>query len=253
MGGLRCVRVIAQFGALGVLAMGTVGICLWATGAEAAQRGGTPPVDLSGEWILNEELSDDPRQAIRRMRIARGGAGDGGFSGRGGNVGRGGGGRGGGGAAVGGGAGGAGRGGAGGAGGVGGAGGGGGGQGPPGLGGPGGGAGGPPGIGRGANVGAEALSIRMLDGGVQITDSRGVALVLKTDREWYEVGERREIQAFWKKAKLVTRNRERGAALFIQEYSINKKGQLVVLNQIQFGGDGGTASYKRFYDREESG
>lgn len=212
-----------------------------------AQRGGAPSVDLSGEWILNEELSDDPRQALRRMRIARGGAGDGGFSGRGGNVGRGGGGRGGGGAAVGGGAGGGGRGGAGGAGG------GGGGQGPPGLGGPGGGRGGPPGIGGGANAGADALSIRMLDGGVRITDSRGVALVLKTDREWYEVGERREIQAFWKKAKLVTRNRGRGEALFIQEYSIDKKGQLVVLNQIQFGGDGGTASYKRFYDREESG
>ena len=113
--------------------------------------------------------------------------------------------------------------------------------------------GGPPGIGRGASVGADALSIQMLDGGVQIADSRGVALVLKTDREWYEVGERREIQAFWKKAKLVTRNRGRGEALFIQEYSINKKGQLVVLNQIQFGGDGGTASYKRFYDRKESG
>lgn len=92
----------------------------------------------------------------------------------------------------------------------------------------------------------------MLEGGVQITDSRGLALVLKTDREWYEVGERREIQAFWKKAKLVTRNRGRGEALFIQEYSINKKGQLVVLNQIQFGGDTGTASYKRFYDRKES-
>ncbi len=93
----------------------------------------------------------------------------------------------------------------------------------------------------------------MLDGGVQITDSRGVSLVLKTDREWYEVGERREIQAFWKKAKLVTRNRGRGEALFIQEYSINRKGQLVVLNQIQFGGDAGTASYKRFYDRKASG
>lgn len=217
-----------------------------ATGEPAeAQRGGAPSVDLGGEWILNEELSDDPRQAMRRLRIARGGAGDGGFSGRGGNVGRGGGG----GGAVGGGAGGAGRGGAGAAGGAGGAGG----QGGSGPGGPGGGLGGPPGIGRGASVGAEALSIRMLDGGVQITDSRGVALVLKTDREWYEVGERREIQAFWKKAKLVTRNRGRGEALFIQEYSINKKGQLVVLNQIQFGGDGGTASYKRFYDREESG
>ena len=218
-----------------------------ATGEPAeAQRGGAPSVDLGGEWILNEELSDDPRQAMRRLRIARGGAGDGGFSGRGGNVGRGGGGRGGGGGAVGGGAGGAGRGGAGGAGGAGG-------QGGPGPGGPGGGQGGPLGIGRGASVGAEALSIRMLNGGVQIADSRGVALVLKTDREWYEVGERREIQAFWKKAKLVTRNRGRGEALFIQEYSINKKGQLVVLNQIQFGGDGGTASYKRFYDRKESG
>lgn len=215
-----------------------------ATGEPAeAQRGGAPSVDLSGEWILNEELSDDPRQAMRRMRIARGGAGDGGFSGRGGNVGSAGGGRRGGGGAVGGGAGGAGGGGAGPGQGAGG----------PGPGAPGGGRGGPPGIGRGANVGAEALSIRMLDGGVQITDSRGVSLVLKTDREWYEVGERREIQAFWKKAKLVTRNRGRGEALFIQEYSINKKGQLVVLNQIQFGGDGGTASYKRFYDREESG
>ena len=211
-----------------------------------AQRGGAPSVDLGGEWILNEELSDDPRQAMRRLRIARGG-GDGGFGGRGGNVGSGGGRRGGGGA-VGGGAGGAGRGGAGVAGGQGGAG-----QGPAGLGGSGGGRGGPPGIGRGASMGADALAIRMLDGGVQITDSRGLALVLKTDREWYEVGERREIQAFWKKAKLVTRNRGRGEALFIQEYSINKKDQLVVLNQIQFGGDAGTASYKRIYDRKDSG
>jgi len=210
-----------------------------------AQRGSTPSADLGGEWILNEELSDDPRQAMRRLRIARGGAGDGGFSGRGGNVGRGGGGRrGGGGGAVGGGSGGGGRGGAGGGAGPG--------QGAPGLG-PGGPGGGPGGIGRGANVGADALSIRMLDGGVQITDSRGVSLVLKTDREWYEVGEGREIQAFWKKVKLVTRNRGRGEALFIQEYSVNKKGQLVVLNQIQFGGDEGTASYKRFYDRRESG
>ncbi len=233
----------AQVGAAALVAV----LVSLATGEPAeAQRGGAPSVDLGGEWILNEELSDDPRQAMRRLRIARGGAGDGGFSGRGGNVGRGGGGRGGGGGAVGGGAGGAGRGGAGGAGGAGG-------QGGPGPGGPGGGQGGPLGIGRGASVGADALNIRMLDGGVQIADSRGVALVLKTDREWYEVGERREIQAFWKKAKLVTRNRGRGEALFIQEYSINKKGQLVVLNQIQFGGDGGTASYKRFYDRKESG
>ena len=228
-----------QVGAAALVAV----VVFLATGEPAeAQRGGTPSVDLSGEWILNEELSDDPRQAMRRMRIARGGGGDGGFSGRGGNVGRGGGGRRGGGGAVGGGAGGAGAGGAGpGQGGG------------PGPGGPGGGRGGPPVIGRGADVGAEALGIRMLDGGVQITDSRGVSLVLKTDREWYEVGERREIQAFWKKAKLVTRNRGRGEALFIQEYSINRKGQLVVLNQIQFGGDGGTASYKRFYDRGESG
>ncbi|MDE2690366.1 MAG: hypothetical protein OXI49_07595 [Acidobacteriota bacterium] len=237
--------VSVQYGATALVAV----LVSLATGEPAeAQRGGAPSVDLGGEWILNEELSDDPRQAMRRMRIARGAPGDGGFSGRGGNVGRGGGGRRGGGSAVGGGAGGAGRGGAGGAG-AGGAGG----QGGLGPGGPGGGQGGPPGIGRGASVGADALSIRMLDGGVQIADSRGVALVLKTDREWYEVGERREIQAFWKKAKLVTRNRGRGEALFIQEYSINKKGQLVVLNQIQFGGDGGTASYKRFYDRKESG
>lgn len=235
---------------LGAVALVAVLVSLAAGEPAEAQRAGTPGVDLSGEWILNEELSDDPRQAMRRLRIARGGAADGGFGGRGGNVGRGGG-RGGGGAAVGGGAGGAGRGGAGGRAGAG--------AGPgqgaagPGLGGPGGGQGGPPGIGRGADVGADALSIRMLDGGVQIADSRGVSLVLKTDREWYEVGERREIQAFWKKAKLVTRNRGRGEALFIQEYSINRKGQLIVLNQIQFGGDGGTASYKRFYDREESG
>lgn len=247
---VRSVRSILMATAQVAAAMLVAVLVSLAMGEPAeAQRGGAPSVDLGGEWILNEELSDDPRQAMRRMRIARGGAGDGGFSGRGGNVGRGGGGRGGGGGAVGGGAGGGGRGGAGGGAGAGGAGG----QGGPGLGGPGGGQGGSPGIGRGASVGADALSIRMLDGGVQIADSRGVALVLKTDREWYEVGERREIQAFWKKAKLVTRNRGRGEALFIQEYSINKKGQLVVLNQIQFGGDGGTASYKRFYDRKESG
>lgn len=224
---------------LGAAASAAV-LVLLVTGEPAeAQRGGAPPVGLSGEWILNEDLSDDPQQAMRRLRIARGGAAEVGVGGR-----RGG-------AATGGGAGGGGRRGAGGLGGIGGAGGEG--LGAPGLGGPGGGRGGPSGIGRGANAGADALDIRMLDGGVQITDSLGMSLVLKTDREWYEVGERREIQAFWKKAKLVTRNRGRGEALFIQEYSINKKGQLVVLNQIQFGGDGGTASYKRFYDRKESG
>ena len=108
-------------------------------------------------------------------------------------------------------------------------------------------------MGRGMSAGADELTIQILEGGVQITDSRGLALVLRTDREWYEVGERREIQAYWKKAKLVTRNRGRGEALVVQEYSVNKKGQLVVLNQVQFGGDGGTATYKRFYDRKESG
>lgn len=101
------------------------------------------------------------------------------------------------------------------------------------------------------NTGADELVIRMLEGGVQITDSRGLALVLKTDREWYEVGEAREMQAYWKKAKLVTRNRGRGEALVVQEYSLNKKDQLVVRTQIQFGGDGGTATYKRIYDRSE--
>ena len=108
-------------------------------------------------------------------------------------------------------------------------------------------------MGRAMNAGADELTIQVLEAGVQITDSQGVTLVLRTDREWYEVGERREVQAFWKKAKLVTRNRGRGEALFVQEYSLNKKGQLVVLNQIQFGGDGGTATYKRFYDRRETG
>ena len=108
-------------------------------------------------------------------------------------------------------------------------------------------------MGRGANAGAEYLTIGMLDGGVRITDSRGLALVLRTDREWYEVGQGREIQAFWKNKKLVTRNRGRGEALFVQEYSLNKKNQMVVLSQIQFGGDGGTASYKRIYDRKDSG
>ena len=43
------------------------------------------------------------------------------------------------------------------------------------------------------NAGADELTIQILEGGVQITDSRGLALVLRTDREWYEVGERREI------------------------------------------------------------
>ena len=247
---MRELGVVRSFLVATVSLAAVVSYAMVAPPAAEAQRRAAPSVDISGEWVLNEELSDDPRQAMRRMRIARGGAGDGGFSGRGGNVGRGGGGRGGG--AVGGGAGGAGRGGGGGAAGAGGAGGADG-QGGPGLGGPGGGRGGPPGIGPGANMGADALAIQMLDGGVQITDSRGLALVLKPDREWYEVGGRREIQAFWKKAKLVTRNRGRGEALFIQEYSVNKKGQLVVLNQIQFGGDAGTASYKRIYDRKESG
>ena len=200
------------------------------------------PADLGGEWVLNQDQSDDPRQAMQRFRRSRGLMGDGGFSGRGGGTGIGGGGRGGSGgqAAVGGG----GRGGGAGVGG-----------GPGGGGaGAGGGPGGPGGLlqmGRGADAGAERLMIQILEGGVQVTDSRGLALVLKTDREWYEVGQGREIQAYWKKKKLVTRNRGRGEALFIQEYSLNKKGQLVVLNQLQFGGDGGTASYKRVYDRRE--
>ena len=106
-------------------------------------------------------------------------------------------------------------------------------------------------MGRGMNTGADGLTIEIVEGGVQITDSQGLALVLRTDREWYEVGERREIQAYWKKAKLVTRNRGRGEALVVQEYSVNKNDQLVVLTQIQFGGDAGTASYKRIYDRAE--
>lgn len=106
---------------------------------------------------------------------------------------------------------------------------------------------------RGMSAGAEVLAIDMLEGGLRITDSRGLALVLRTDREWYAVGQGREIQAFWKKKKLVTRNRGRGEALQIQEYSVNKKGQLVVLTQLQFGGDGGTASYKRIYDRQDGG
>ncbi len=44
-------------------------------------------------------------------------------------------------------------------------------------------------MGRGMNTGGDGLTIEILEGGVQITDSRGLALVLRTDREWHEVGE----------------------------------------------------------------
>lgn len=59
--------------------------------------GAVEPPDLSGEWILNEELSDNLEEKMAEMRRARRERGGGGFSGGGG--GRGGGGRGGGGGA----------------------------------------------------------------------------------------------------------------------------------------------------------
>ena len=42
-----------------------------------------------------------------------------------------------------------------------------------------------------------------------------------------------ESQSYWKKTNLVTRNRGRGQVPMIREYSVNKKGQLVVWTQFQ--------------------
>ncbi len=90
----------------------------------------------------------------------------------------------------------------------------------------------------------------MMEDGVQITDALGRARVLTTDREWRQAGKTGESQSYWKKTKLVTRNRGRGQSLVIREYSVNKKDQLVVLTQYQGAAGLGTYAYKLVYDRK---
>ena len=90
----------------------------------------------------------------------------------------------------------------------------------------------------------------MMEGGVQITDALGRARMLTTDREWRQAGATGESQSYWKKTKLVTRNRGRGQVPMIREYSVNKKGQLVVWTQFQGAAGLGTYAYKLVYDRK---
>ncbi len=97
---------------------------------------------------------------------------------------------------------------------------------------------------------AGGLTIHMMEGGVQITDALGRARMLTTDREWRQAGATGESQSYWKKAKLVTRNRGRGQALTIREYSVNKKDQLVVSTEFQVVAGLGTYAYKLVYDRK---
>ena len=94
------------------------------------------------------------------------------------------------------------------------------------------------------------LTIHMMEGGVQITDALGRARMLTTDREWRQAGATGESQSYWKKTKLVTRNRGRGQVPMIREYSVNKKGQLVVWTQFQGAAGLGTYAYKLVYDRK---
>ena len=230
-----------------VVTLGAVAFCGAAVPAGAAQP---PPAGLSGEWVLNAEESDDPRAMLRKQIRSRAGSAAGGPGGqgsglRGGALARGAAARGSGGGASGGAVAGAlaraaGR--------------------PTGRDASGarevGGARGRgPGAGndQDADAAAEELTIRIVDGGVRITDAVGWSRVLRTDREWREAELGGEYQAFWKKAKLVTKVRGRERAAVQQEYSLNKKGQLVVATTIQTAGDMPSLSFKRVYDRLEDG
>jgi len=101
------------------------------------------------------------------------------------------------------------------------------------------------------NAGADRLTIQVVEGGLQITDSRDRARVLRTDREWRETRTGGEAQAFWKKSRLVVKSRGRQQAAVQQEYALNRKGQLVVATTIQMGGDQLSLAFKRVYDRRE--
>ena len=104
----------------------------------------------------------------------------------------------------------------------------------------------------GGNVGPERLAIALVDEGVRITVSSGRSRLVRTDRVWRQGSTGGEIQSFWKKAKLVTRTRGRGQGLTIQEYRLNRKGQLVVVTTLAMGfGDAPSVVFKRVYDRGE--
>lgn len=102
--------------------------------------------------------------------------------------------------------------------------------------------------GPGLNAGVEELTIDVVESGVQITNALDRDRVLLTDREWRVEGSTGERQSYWKKAKLVTRRRGRGEALVIEEYSLSKEDQLVV--SIQSISPLGTTGFKRVYDRK---
>ena len=77
----------------GLLAVGAMALLITFTAVPGNGASSEAPPDLSGDWQLNEELSEDPREAMRRSRSGRGGfgaQGRGGGGGRGGGFGRGG-------------------------------------------------------------------------------------------------------------------------------------------------------------------
>ncbi len=101
----------------------------------------------------------------------------------------------------------------------------------------------------GGNVGPERLMIALVDEGVRITVSSGRSRLVRTDRMWRQGSAGGETQSFWKKAKLVTRTRGRGQAPTIQEYRLNRKGQLVVVSTLPMVGDAPSIVFKWVYDR----
>ena len=205
-----------------VLGFGTGG------GAVAGTQAVGP--DMSGNWVLNEELSEDPREQMRKKFQARA-RGGGGGRGAAGGLGRGG-------------AGGVGRSGGGLAGGVGGR------SGAgrqPGAGRP----GGPAGGGRGATAGGfEELTIEHDEPSVSITDSEGRRQTLQTDwKDWHPT-RGGEVKAEWKKRRLVVQRRNQEDRKTTSKYSINPDGQLVIAITISLG-QAGPVTFDRVYDRAE--
>ncbi len=195
----------------------------------AAAGVGTQAVgpDMTGHWVLNEELSEDPREQMRKRFQARARVGGAGGGGRGG-----------------GGAGGAGGGGFGGRGG-GGAGGGGFGR-PAGAGGRGGqqGAGG-----RGQGGGGfDELTIEHQEPTFSITDSEDRSRTFRTDWKSWHALERGEVKTAWKKGKLVVEQRNQQDRKTTSKYSINPDGQLVIAVTISMG-QAGPVTFDRVYDR----
>lgn len=149
----------------------------------AGQRGTAPPADLNGEWVLNEALSDDPRQTLWRWMQNHAESGE-----------------------------------------V---------------------------AGGEGNFGPERLTIAVVDAGVRITFPSGLSQLVRADRVWRQRSAGGETQSFWKKAKLVTRTRGDGQSPSVQEYRLNRKGQLVVVTTLSMIGDAPSIVFKRVYDRGE--